>query len=530
MSETALPWNPAYVERHLIAYLGNKRRLLGLIHQAVEHCRTQGQAPVQAGGLFLDLFSGTGVVSRLARSLGFRAVANDWEDYAVVLSRAFLEWTSADLACFDAEGGLTAVIEALNQAAGDASVQHDGYLTQHYCPADDLHPDSATERLFWTRHNGARLDRLLAEIERRYGDAANRRQKNLLTALVLVEASARSNTSGVFKGFHAGFGGRKADALGRILRPVTLTEPVFVEAPRGKVFSADATRLAKKLRRVEAEIAYLDPPYNQHQYGSNYHLLNTIARGDRPAVGNVVAADGRAKSGEKAAIRKDWVKTKSPYCYRSSAQAAFAELVREVRAKYVLVSYSTEGVIPLDAMIEIMARKGKIAIVTTDYTRFRGGRQTVTTRAKNVEFVLIAETGRVSTAEDVRKVRALLLADATRALEGEIFLPDGPGLEVAVAGGTVPLTRRLQIDPVYLDGLSVESLERQQTLLDGLRAALPAGHDKAVVGIAEALLAHPELDAKYLRAKARQLTDKIIARKYPQERARADLALSGMVA
>ncbi len=80
---------------------------------------------------------------------------------------------------------------------------------------------------------------------------------------------------------------------------------------RCKVFQANALNLAKKLSFFEAEIVYLDPPYNQHQYGSNYHLLNTIALNDKPFVNKSFFINGKKK--DKSAIRKDWIKTKSGF-------------------------------------------------------------------------------------------------------------------------------------------------------------------------------------------------------------------------
>ena len=86
MIEEKIDFRHPYLSRQIIAYIGNKRRLLPLIREAVARCSVQGsEAPT-----FLDLFSGSGVVSRLARLSGFRVVSNDWEYYSYVINRAFL--------------------------------------------------------------------------------------------------------------------------------------------------------------------------------------------------------------------------------------------------------------------------------------------------------------------------------------------------------------------------------------------------------------------------------------------------------
>ena len=80
----------------------------------------------------------------------------------------------------------------------------------------------------------------------------------------------------------------------------------------------------------DADIVYLDPPYNQHQYGSNHHLLNTLVKWDRIPEELNLGPDGRLL--RKAAIRRDWKDTKSDYCYRNSSEAAFSSLMDSLTA------------------------------------------------------------------------------------------------------------------------------------------------------------------------------------------------------
>ena len=169
----------------------------------------------------------------------------------------------------------------------------------------------------------------------------------------------------MFKAYHRGFGGRGGDALGRIMREIELEYPALING-RAEVTSMDAGELAVKLSAEgrRASIAYLDPPYNQHQYGSNYHMLNTIARNDRPAVNREILVDGKKVA--KGGIRKDWVDTRSDYCYRKSAADSFRQLVDSIDAERLLVSYSTEGIIPFREMLDILGAKGRL-----DYRCFR---------------------------------------------------------------------------------------------------------------------------------------------------------------
>lgn len=408
-----------YVERNLIAYIGNKRRLLDLIVDAIEAIETRGSTPIDRDGLVVDYFAGTGVVSRMMKSLGFNVIANDWEYYSYTLNRGFLESYVDDLSLFDDEGGIDAVLAELNRL----TIEHTGnsYIAKYYCPENDKHPDPETERMFYTRQNGILLDNIRTAIAERYDNSPTGQKKHdLLLALLLVQGSKRSNTSGVFKGFHYGFGGKKQDALSRILAAVALEKPILSKVNNHSIASCkDALTLAEQLKQVEVEIVYLDPPYNQHQYGSNYHLLNTIARNDRPPVNKEFWLHG--KKVDKSAIRKDWVRTKSKFCYRSEATRDFTILINTIRSKYILVSYSSEGIISLEDMIYILAKKGKVAIVTRSYVRYRGGRQASSTQNRNLEFVLMVDTGLNSTPADIANVQSVFLSGSLQNIFTDFF-------------------------------------------------------------------------------------------------------------
>lgn len=397
-----------YLEKQLIAYIGNKRRLLPLIEAALRRCVPDGESG--AGPLFVDFFSGSGSVARLAKLLGFSVIANDWEYYAAVLNRAFLTTGRTELAgLYPERGGIEKVLALLNTLPPPAPA--DRYISEYYCPRDTAAADPDRERLFYTRENGERIDAIRAWIEREYPgeqeEPRRRREKVLLLGLLLYEAATHANTSGVFKAYHRGFGGQAGDALGRIMGPVALEYPELIDG-EAEVASSDAAELARRLAATgrRAQVAYLDPPYNQHQYGSNYHLLNTIARNDKPTLSREILQAG--KKVEKGGIRHDWITTRSSYCYRKTAVAAFTELVSVIDARFLLVSYSTEGIIPFREMLEILGQRGRLDIEVAEYTRYRGGKQALGTTLHNAEFVLIADTEKRNRPEDTARLLKLL--------------------------------------------------------------------------------------------------------------------------
>ena len=379
-----MDYNKDYVEKHLIAYLGNKRKLLPLILKGIENTSHD----IKSNSKFLDLFAGTGVVSRLAKSLGFEVHCNDWEEYSYQINRAFVGLDSSILKTGFAElGGIDTVLEYLNMI-NDAA-EEDRYISEYYCPADDNNPDILNERMFYSHANGLRIDGIRAQIAKwKKQGVINEDENSLLLALLLYEASTRANTSGVFKGFHCGFGGTHGDALGRILKTLQLVKPVLLPG-KGYVYNEDCLKLSERLQNTRFGIVYMDPPYNQHQYGSNYHLLNTIARNDKPDINKNIMVDG--KKTNKSAIRTDWTKTKSTFCYKSSAEADFKKLIDNINAEHLMISYSTDGIIPFDNILDILSSKGKINIVSSEYTKYRGGKQALTTKTKNVEFVILVD-------------------------------------------------------------------------------------------------------------------------------------------
>ena len=362
-----------YLYHQLIPYLGNKRRLLPLLSEAIA---LTGQPP---GATFLDLFAGSGVVARLAKSLGYRVVASDWEPFSYWLNRAVVGVNHPP--AFAALGEPAAVFDRLNTLP-----PIDGYLASHYCPADDTAPDPDRERLFFTRVNGRRLDAMREQIAE--WEAAGRideAEKGYLLAPLLFTTSYVSNTSGVFKAFHRGWGGRTGTALYRILSRATLVPPILYDNGRANlVVQQEAAALAGS---VSAEIAYLDPPYNQHQYGSNYHLLNTVALWDKPPVRPTFTPDGPR---DKSAIRLDWrTERRSAFCSRRTAVAALTDLLDRIDARWLIISYSSDGIIPAEELLALLSRQGRLQVLTRRYKRYRVSSQRYSHRSHNLELVAV---------------------------------------------------------------------------------------------------------------------------------------------
>src|SRR5690606_14373891 len=105
----------------------------------------------------------------------------------------------------------------------------------------------------------------------------------------------------------------------------------------------------------QADVVYLDPPYNQHPYASNYHVLNSLVQWDQP---NLPAATER---GFKSAIRPDWCERRSPFNSRPDSADAMARLLARFDARHLLISYSTDGMIALERLLADASEHGALS-------------------------------------------------------------------------------------------------------------------------------------------------------------------------
>ena len=378
LRKTAARDTEEYVFSQLIPYIGNKRKLLDIIHQAIKLTNIEN-------GTFVDLFSGSTVVSRFAKKLGFRVLSNDWEPYSeqIAIGTVVLN----EMPKFENFGGIEKVFDLLNNV-----VPVEDYVTKHLCPTDDEKLDHEKDRLFFMRKNGMKIDAMRELISKWVEEhKISQTEFSYLMASLLYSVSYVSNTSGVFKGFHRGWGGSNGTAQYRICSDISLKPPILFNNDKNNIsIREDAGVLVNRLTEILGkipDIIYLDPPYNQHPYGSNYHVLNSITLWDKPDFPEKITR------GTKSAIRLDWrTERKSAYNSRPKAVQEFQELIDNISSKFILTSYSTEGNIPLNEMMKILGSKGTLRVVKREYVRYRVSPTRLSPKPRNVEFVVITDT------------------------------------------------------------------------------------------------------------------------------------------
>jgi len=335
----------------LITYIGNKRNLLHTLDEALKRVQKRlGKDRLR----ILDAFAGSGVVSRFFKQHADLLVSNDIERYAKVIGDCYL----ANRSTID-----FAALREHHRFVADAATNlpvRDGFIRRLYAPKRDdaISPD---DRVFYTTDNAMRIDSMRDRI-----DKVPEKYRAFLLAPLLSEASVHNNTSGVFKGFYKNadgigqFGGNNRDALTRILGKIELPFPIFSRFECDvDVRQDDANKTVRSMPSLD--VAYFDPPYNQHPYGSNYFMLNLIVTNQEPKEISKVSG-----------IAQGW--QRSDYNIRSDAYKALADLVDHTPASHLLISYNSEGFISREQFDSLLRRHGRVEVIETVYNTFRGSR------------------------------------------------------------------------------------------------------------------------------------------------------------
>ena len=181
---------------------------------------------------------------------------------------------------------------------------------------------------------------------------------------LIVQASINNNTNGQFSAYFKDenkekgkFGGKKSIDLQRILRPI---EPMLPILTNGKakvnITKKDANEWIKTTGNLD--LVYYDPPYNKHPYNIYYFLLDIISNWNT----QIKIPDtyrGQPKNWEKSA-----------YCSLKKAKETFEDLIKNTKSKFIMISYNSKGIIPLDEMDEILSKKGKVKKIPFEHNTY----------------------------------------------------------------------------------------------------------------------------------------------------------------
>ena len=336
----------------MIKYIGSKRLLLPRILDAV-------RAAAPPGATVADLFSGTARVGHALKAAGYRVLANDHNAYAHALATCYVQADAERLA------------EAARRALDDLSrlPGRAGWFTETYC----------VRSRFFHPANGERIEAM------REGIAALSPEPELEAVLLtsLLEAADRvDSTAGLQMAYIKSW-------AARALKPVALRLPELLPRPAAGACAAlfgDAEAVAATL---ECDVAYLDPPYNQHSYLRNYHVWETLVRWDRPEVYGV------------ACKREDCRTRLSAFNSRPGIGPALERTIAALRqCPALVVSFNDEGYLGRGELERMLGARAHLNVVEIPHGRYvgakigihnpRGERVGTVGHLTNVEHLFIA--------------------------------------------------------------------------------------------------------------------------------------------
>jgi adenine-specific DNA-methyltransferase len=356
----------------VIKYIGSKRTLVPRIVSLAEAIRARTGART-----ICDLFTGTTRVAQGFKRAAFQVMANDCATYSEILSRAFIETDGRNVQ----RAALDEKCAYLNSLPGI-----DGYITKTFCE----------DARYFQPFNGRRMDAIRPEIDR---IAESETERAILLTSLLLAADKVDSTTGLQMAYLKSWSPRSHNIL-------QLQQPALIDGG-GSATRADANVLCGTMGSVD--IAYIDPPYNQHSYHSNYHIWETIVRNDTPV------AYGIARK------REDCREVKSDYNAKGRAWSAFSRLIHSVPATHLVVSFNNEGFFAYDAIVALLEEvRGEVAVVPVEFRRYvgakigihnlRGEKVGRVSHVTNREFLFVAGAG----ADAIVRAAAQPAASGTR--------------------------------------------------------------------------------------------------------------------
>ena len=336
----------------MIKYLGSKRTLLDWILETMRSLPNAHTA--------IDLFSGTSRVGHHLKKNGFQVFSNDLNSYAYCLATCYVQ---ANLHEHVEEA--TKIIAELNNLPG-----YHGYFTETFC----------VQSRFFQEKNGKKIDAIRDWIE---AQNFTWELKAILLVSLMEAADRVDSTCGLQMAFLKSWSPRSHNDL-------EMKMPEMVpQTPTGKsmAYHGDAVEIIKQL---QADIAYLDPPYNQHKYLGNYHIWETLIKWDKPEFYGI------------ACKRQDVRDHKSVFNGRKQIHDAMRSVIANTKAKYIVVSFNNEGYITKDEMIDILSSRGKVFVREKSFKRYIGAQIGIynqdgvavgdISHTKNLEYLFVLST------------------------------------------------------------------------------------------------------------------------------------------
>ncbi|AEB13610.1 DNA adenine methylase [Treponema succinifaciens] len=342
-------------------YIGNKENIL-------ENIYTILQANNVSGKTFFDFFAGTTNVGRFFKSKNYQVSSSDILYLSYCLQKAYIENNSEPkfeklLKILPEPNNknlfstpLETVSNYLNSLDGV-----EGFIFQNYTPAGTK--ELQQPRMYFIDENGKKIDAIRQQIENWKNDNLISESEYYVLLTSLIETIGfYSNIAGVYAAFHKHWDFRA-------LRPLELRTIQFVDnGKENKVYNDDSMNL---LDKINVDILYLDPPYNERQYAPNYHILETIAKYDEPKLRGVTGM-------------RDYSSQKSRFCNPTTALEDLNKIAKEAKYNFLVLSYNSEGIMPSEKILDTLKQYGTVKLEQFEYARFKSNNNGLARTKKTV--------------------------------------------------------------------------------------------------------------------------------------------------
>lgn len=336
-------------------YIGSKARMLNFIDEVIKKEKIEFCS-------FFDLFGGTGIVGDYFNNQKTKVYVND------LLKSNYLSY----LAWFGNDKIDKKKLEDIINKYNSLKDLKDNYFSINFGDT------------YFSKNNCKRIGYIREDIENKYlNNEINTRERAILITSLLYAMDKIANTVGHYDAY------RKNGDLDKKLELCMLDLKSNTNNKNNKIFNEDSNEL---VRNIKADIVYIDPPYNSRQYSDAYHLLENVATWEKQEVFGV------AKKMKRNGI-------KSKYC-SVSAPLAFKDLIENINAKYIIVSYNNMGTkgagrsqakISDEDIMNALSSKGKVKVYETDFNQFNTGKTHID---NHKERLFICKVGKVSKAKE----------------------------------------------------------------------------------------------------------------------------------
>lgn len=317
-------------------YMGSKYRLLDFITQII-------LSKVKKINVFIDGFAGTGVVGNNFRKYSKKIISNDMLFSNYIINKVFLNSTKKNV-------NINKIVNLVDNINKLPSIK--GYVYNNFGGK------------YFTYENAGLIDSFREGIEESYiKNKCTEQEKYILLTSLLFAIDKVANTIGQYDAFLKHIGRNDYDNFGKHLIDSNVYKRIKLKIPsinfdgNNEVYNEDANNL---IRKIEGDVLYLDPPYNNRQYIDCYHVLENIMRWNKPEL-----------YGKTRKFYRDNLKSK--YSKKKEAVIAFKDLIDNAKVNHIFLSYNNEGIIPDDSIVEILRKKGILEKYEKEYNIFGNG-------------------------------------------------------------------------------------------------------------------------------------------------------------